>query len=799
MSFTELYKTIFDGDDSRYIKLTSHNKETGFKGVVYEKGEPDWNQHLTNGTTLGRSPIKIIKGKGVCRWIGLDRDEFVDPVIVTKEVWATDPEIFCFGSTNGKWHYYKFYDDFISVEHAIIERNDLIRKFEKLGHKFDLSKCLPKQFDPKTLKTGSSLFTPKFMDKTICYDPRGNPLTREKFEFRFKVRHHPLVAGSVGLKTGDGLRADALFQVGCYLKHNNIGATLYEVNDNFSTPMAKLEVDHVVNTSLKNEDYDKEHLLKNYSSYTKNITGVTLPVPASYQKVLTEIPEGNDLLKKFKGELEETPEQKEFFKNVIYMNHDDWYYDNSKGIQYKTSAIKTIYGHLFPDPIKDFRQNHNKKLVELGVYRPDQYVEGEDPITSDEEGLLYVNHYQPSKIKFLPADTPQRKEELSIFLELVRKLTEHEKEGWIIKNGEKVTIDLYEYVLDHLSMNFQRPGVKVRNAILWHSFEKQLGKNTLMEIIRKALGYRNCTIISPQNAVAREKTFIEHQLVFIDEIKIDGTIDEKKSTLNILKPLMTNELHDSRPLFKEWRQVHSTLNVQLATNHKDACAFDHNEQRYTAIDIGKTREEMGGDEFLKPIVTIHLKTGTMAEVVKHYLLDRTISPNFDPGGVSIKTKFLEEMIEAGGHPMFTEVKTLFNQREEPFDQSVISINDAWLYCKKNFNLKGKSNDFTEALARLGAEDVGECKHNRTGKKPCMKLIRNHGFFADKTKSEIVNKYWKPTDTLSDNTKWNLTAGDVGIIDGYHKEISAYEDFHDNTDEKEQDIPYIEIKRAREKK
>ena len=189
----------------------------------------------------------------------------------------------------------------------------------------------------------------------------------------------------------------------------------------------------------------------------------------------------------------------------------------------------------------------------------------------------------------------------------------------------------------------------------------------------------------------------------------------------------------------------------------------------------------------------------MAEVVKHYLLDRTISPNFDPGGVSIKTKFLEEMIEAGGHPMFTEVKTLFNQREEPFDQSVISINDAWLYCKKNFNLKGKSNDFTEALARLGAEDVGECKHNRTGKKPCMKLIRNHGFFADKTKSEIVNKYWKPTDTLSDNTKWNLTAGDVGIIDGYHKEISAYEDFHDNTDEKEQDIPYIEIKRAREKK
>jgi hypothetical protein len=263
--------------------------------------------------------------------------------------------------------------------------------------------------------------------------------------------------------------------------------------------------------------------------------------------------------------------------------------------------------------------------------------------------------------------------------------------------------------------------------------------------------------------------------------------------------LMTNELHDSRPLFKEWRRVHSTVNVMLATNHKDAAAFDHNEERYTAIDVDKTREEMGGDGFLNPIITEHLKKGTMAEVVKHYLLNRTISPNFNPSSVSIKTNFLEEMIEAGGHPMFTDVKTLFNQREEPFDQSVISVNQAWIYCKKEYNMKGKSSEFTDCLIRLGTEQVGECKHNRTKKHPMMYLIRNIGFFADKTKSEIVNKYWKPLGTLNDNTKWNLTAGDVGELDGYIKEIDAYEDYHDNTDEKEEDLAYIEIKRAKEKK
>ncbi len=82
-------------------------------------------------------------------------------------------------------------------------------------------------------------------------------------------------------------------------------------------------------------------------------------------------------------------------------------------------------------------------------------------------------------------------------------------------------------------------------------------KSALFEIIRQSLGSKNCTIIKPDNAIARELSFIENQLVFVDEIKIDGNIEEKKSILNRLKPLITQELHDSRPLFKEWRQVFS--------------------------------------------------------------------------------------------------------------------------------------------------------------------------------------------------------------------------------------------------
>ena len=85
-------------------------------------------------------------------------------------------------------------------------------------------------------------------------------------------------------------------------------------------------------------------------------------------------------------------------------------------------------------------------------------------------------------------------------------------------------------------MPFQHPGVKCRSAILFHSEEYQVGKNTLFECVMQGLGLDNCTIITPEEAISRERNFLENQLVLIDEILIDGDYKKKLSTLNILKP-----------------------------------------------------------------------------------------------------------------------------------------------------------------------------------------------------------------------------------------------------------------------
>ena len=309
--------------------------------------------------------------------------------------------------------------------------------------------------------------------------------------------------------------------------------------------------------------------------------------------------------------------------------------------------------------------------------------------------------------------------------------------------------------------------------------EFQVGKNTFFEIVQQGLGLDNCAVITPGEAIARERNFLENQLVLIDELLIDGDYKKKISTLNILKPLMTNELHSSRPLFKNWRQVFSTCGFLAFTNHKEALAVKINEARYTMIDINKTRDEMGGDEFFNMIWTPEGKIkGTIVNVVKHFLLNRELSKNFNPAGISLRTKFIKTMEEYGGHPIFPDIKLLFNEGQKPFDQSVISIHDAWEYLKKELRLKGSLNEFAEILLKLKCERIGECKHRKSRKKVTGYIIKNFKFFDGMSDTEVISNYWLPTEIDLESTgseTYNLSKSEIGEIRNHLYEVEAYED------------------------
>lgn len=782
--------------------MFTHYNDNGKKEATYQRLPFDWEAHLKGEKYLGLSPVKITQNgtgrKGVCRWIAWDLDVEATPEDFCRIVFKINTEFFCYKTSSDRWHIYHYLDEWTDVEECKKIALKYESKWKKIWKKgVDTSHSLPKGYTINEFKPGGWLFQPycphkELKNNELCsYSPSGKPLSKEQTEFAIAVRKYPILRSLVGAESGEGGREKFLFIAKMVIEHNNLDLTPYDINKYFNEPYKEPSLTKEINKHDRKDykgEFNKVYLESHTETYLKAINGY-------WRREL----KGVGVLDGF-TDPEQEEKIKEFLDNVIYIKNDDKWYDKSTGKEYTQNAIQVTYGHIFggkrSDVLTKFVACEGAQLVEQSVYRPDLFKSIDDPIVKDENGLLQLNTYRPGTVEMTPPSTPEIKEHIDNFKELIEKLTEHEGTGVNAKGKE---INLYDYTLDHLSMPFQQPGNKVRSAILFHSEEFQVGKNTFFTVVQQALSKDNCLVITPEEAIDRAKGFLEHQLVLIDEIKLDSDYKKNISTLNTMKPMMTNEDHRIRPLFHNWKDIYSTCFFMLFTNHKDAMAFTLTEARYTVIDINKTREQMGGDDFFKKFWTPDGKlVPGLVEAVKWFLMMRPISSDFNPKSISLKTNFLEVMSKEGGKPLLREIEPLFKERATPFHQTVISIQDAFDWLKSNKKITGRINDLADVLKKLGCERVGEVKHKRTGRKPTMWLLRNFDFFCDKSMSSICNEYWFPTD-MSDQGKiaWNLSSGDISIIEGKLKEIEGYEEFHEVKPDEDPEEDYQTIRRNRE--
>ena len=418
-------------------------------------------------------------------------------------------------------------------------------------------------------------------------------------------------------------------------------------------------------------------------------------------------------------------EQKEFYENVWYVKQDDRFWDNKTNMEYRSEAINITYGKIFSKTaVRQFTNNPNSIKVEALVYRPDLYNPKSKLI--EENGQKYINIYRPSNCQSI-TPTPDK---IRPFFKLIKFLLPNKVER--------------EWLLDFLSTNVQYPGLKIRHSILIYKKEFQIGSGSLFELIKKVLGKHNCSIIGPKQALDKGKGFlVDKQLVLIDEIKSKADYEERSSLLNELKPMMTEDYHEIRPLFKDYRTVRTCTNYFLFTNYEDAISLPANEVRYTVFENLKPRMS---DEFYENFHK-QLQDGELANVVKHYLGNRTIGKTFKPKGLSMKTKALQNMSEKGEHPVYLEVKTLLSEGNRPFERDVISISEVWAYLRRYKKVRGRENELAKALEKLGAFRVGDALHIQSGRKPTVYVIRNHEFYMTKTIREIINNYWIPIDPI----------------------------------------------------
>ena len=791
------FQGIFSGYQKGYGLLIGY-KTNGKKDAIWRPGIPPITKHIRGDEIIGLSPYN--NSNGGCRYIGIDIDTEIPPQEFCSYMWKLNHQIFPFMTHNGRWHIYVFFDEFISVDVATKQIEELTKRIRKDKPSWKIDHQVPNNGTGKTSNKfpegspGHWLFLPyqhKLNEKrnqkeliAQCYAPRGNPLTLDQFIFRHKWRHHPLIASTVGLVELDH-RHKALFNCAMYIEARKVGVTLKEIDENFTdsvSPGEPGELERVTKNAKEKLEDNPNHLENNLKNYIQEASGVELK---------------NDLETIFNFSIGtgDSQGQQKFFENIIFIKKDDCFYDCKTGKEYTRNSINTTYGHLWAKgtPVSHFSSSIEKKEVEEGIYRPDLYTDDSNPIIKQEDGLMYLNIYRPNGYPAIEPTTQQHKDELEWWLTILKKHYPDEK--------------YFNYILDFYSTIYQHPGLKIRHAPIKWSPKFQVGKNMEFDIFRGGLG-TNATVIKPGNAVSNEKSFLyDKQIVLVDELLIKGQdYKERLSVVNALKPLITNELQDIRPLYKPHRQIISKCSFMFNTNHKDAITVEQDEERYTILKIEKDRDQMGGPKFFGPIDEAMRKPNpSIYGVVAHFLKTRPIG-DFMAQGTCLKTSWLLEMAEATSNPLELEIQQLIAERSEPFQMDVISIQDTWDYLKKEKVVRGRLNDLSSILQKLGGVKLGECRHIYSGRKPTLWIIRNQELYGLMSKSEIAKRCWMPkcywTDTddgdptkvkFSQNPKmvWGMNEYDLLTIKAWYRdEVTAFERARDG--HQEDDRPMFEI-------
>ena len=178
--------------------------------------------------------------------------------------------------------------------------------------------------------------------------------------------------------------------------------------------------------------------------------------------------------------------------------------------------------------------------------------------------------------------------------------------------------------------------------------------------------------------------------------------------------------------------------------------------------------------------------------------------NRKPGSATFT--YVDQVIVKKKSVLELEIKQLISERSEPFQLDVVSIQDTWDYLKKEKNIRGRINDVSTILNKLGGVKLGECKHIYSGRKPTLWIIRNKELYGPLSKSEIAKRcwmpkcYWKDTDDgdptkhkFSQNPKMVWDMNEYNLLEvkaWYRDEVTAFEKARGDT--QEDDRPMFEI-------
>jgi hypothetical protein len=213
-----------------------------------------------------------------------------------------------------------------------------------------------------------------------------------------------------------------------------------------------------------------------------------------------------------------------------------------------------------------------------------------------------------------------------------------------------------EWVEDWFAAPLQKPGLKLKTAVVLWSLQRQIGKTLLGSTVGRMHGAQNYSAIeqkdldSPFNEWLVQKTFILGN-------EICGAKDSRALT-DTLKTIITDESVRVNRKFQPTYTLPNVANFLFTSNRQNAIFVDSHEVRYAIFECKAGPLPL---QFYKNFVRWRNEEGGLSAIL--YRLQHRNLSRFEPNGGAPETEARKAMVEAGGSDVQNWCRELRNNTD----------------------------------------------------------------------------------------------------------------------------------------
>lgn len=258
----------------------------------------------------------------------------------------------------------------------------------------------------------------------------------------------------------------------------------------------------------------------------------------------------------------------------------------------------------------------------------DRYLERDGWI--QRPGCRIYNLYQPARIAM-------RKGDSSPLVGLVQYLFPRD----------------WKQVIEYMAFKAQHPGVKINHALVLGSDDEGIGKDSILQPLKYAIGSANFAEVSIEDVAGRFNSFWQSADVLINEARDTG--DQSKYALrNKLKRYLAappNSIHiDEKNRTKYF--IPNVCGVVITTNYKDSLYLASGDRRYFVAWSDRTKSDFRPGYFDQLHTWLQRDGGY--EICAHYLMHLDVS-GFNPKAPPPLTEGFRDIVDTSTRPETIEL------------------------------------------------------------------------------------------------------------------------------------------------